>query len=171
MITDSWIEGSFKTFDAFQTRYLFSCATILAISSLLGGTAADGVNARADFDLAADLLKKLRDAGSFTATEFCQHIEAIKADMQGYSSETRDSPCEMALGTTAETQREQIQGSLSHLPSDYSHNKHNVSGQMALSEPSLEAFLLQNQTDPGQIDQLLDDMLFGGLNFPNIGAT
>jgi hypothetical protein len=36
-VVDSWIKGSLRTFDYFNTRYLFSAATILAIYSLIGG--------------------------------------------------------------------------------------------------------------------------------------
>ncbi|KAK7409283.1 hypothetical protein QQX98_008523 [Neonectria punicea] len=89
-IVESWIEGSFRTFDYFNTQYLFSAATILAISSLVGGP--QGSKDREDFDFAGQLLEKLRDSGSFAALEFCRHIEAMKTDIQCFLSDGSSSP-------------------------------------------------------------------------------
>ncbi|KAK2599835.1 hypothetical protein N8I77_011558 [Diaporthe amygdali] len=57
LLTQSWMEGSFATFDCFFTHYLFSSATILAVSSLLGGE--DSASDHDTFEQAAWLLKKL----------------------------------------------------------------------------------------------------------------
>ncbi|EXL98001.1 hypothetical protein FOIG_09559 [Fusarium odoratissimum NRRL 54006] len=61
-VVESLIEGTFKTFDYFNTRYLFSSATILAVSSLLEGpdSPEDGEN----FEFASQLIQNLRDSGN-----------------------------------------------------------------------------------------------------------
>ncbi|KAK5992150.1 putative transcriptional regulatory C3C7.04-like protein [Cladobotryum mycophilum] len=76
ILTDSWISGSFMMFDYFYTRYLFTAATVLAISSLLNDkdSKADGES----FETAVQFLSELNDNGNFAAAEFKQHIDAMK---------------------------------------------------------------------------------------------
>lgn len=92
VLADSWITGFFPTFDYTYTQYLFSSATILAISSLLsaGGEATGtGTTATAtssgttsadsdDFESAIEILQQLEQNGSYTAAEFMRHAEATK---------------------------------------------------------------------------------------------
>lgn len=62
-------------FDYFYTQYLFSAATILAISSLL-----DPNEHKSDGDqlkLVIGLLEQLRNIGNYAAAEFYQHCEAM----------------------------------------------------------------------------------------------
>ncbi|KAF5604817.1 positive activator of transcription [Fusarium pseudocircinatum] len=59
LLIDCWIDGSFATFDYFYTQYLFSSATVLAISSLI-----DGKECRSDkeqFESAAQFLHQLKE--------------------------------------------------------------------------------------------------------------
>jgi proline utilization trans-activator len=77
ILTDLWISGTFMMFDYFYTQYLFTAATILAISSLL-----DGKSGQADrecFETALQFLSQLKDNGNFVAAEFKQHMDAMTA--------------------------------------------------------------------------------------------
>ncbi|KAH7463272.1 hypothetical protein FOMA001_g18160 [Fusarium oxysporum f. sp. matthiolae] len=156
-VVESWIEGSFKTFDYFNTRYLFSAATILAISSLLDGT--DSSEDRENFDFASQLIEKLRDSGSFSATEFCRLLEAMKEDIQGFLARATSSPDNEA-GTACSAALES-----SNLLDNIVRPPQIMTSGMALAEPSLEAFL-QSQQDLPDIDFLLDNTQISGLYWP-----
>lgn len=89
ILSESWIDGSFKSFDYFYTRYLFSTATVLGISSHFGDP--ESVRDQEDFTLADELLKKLKDSGSLPAMEFHQHIEALKSCLGNFSTASVNS--------------------------------------------------------------------------------
>lgn len=76
ILADSWISGTFMMFDYFYTQYLFTAATILAISSLLNGK--DSQSDRELFDTAAQFLSQLKESGNFVAAEFKQHVDAME---------------------------------------------------------------------------------------------
>jgi proline utilization trans-activator len=156
-VVESWIEGSFKTFDYFNTRYLFSSATILAISSLLEGP--DSSENRENFEFASQLIKKLQNAGSFSATKFCHHLEAINENIQGFSATAKSSPdYEVAPGCPPTLEASSSQDN-SIQPTQF------MTSGMALAEPSLEAFL-QSEQDLPDIDFFLDNAQVGGLYWP-----
>ena len=69
-----WIEGSFRTFDYFRTQYLFSATTILAVSSLIDDPTQ---TKKQDFILGSQLLDDLKNYGSYPASEFCRHTQAM----------------------------------------------------------------------------------------------
>jgi proline utilization trans-activator len=75
ILTDAWLRGTFMTFDYFYTQYLFSAATVLAISSLFDDQ--DGRADRDSFDTAVQFVTQLRDSGNFAAAEFGQHMDAM----------------------------------------------------------------------------------------------
>ncbi|KAL4972769.1 fungal-specific transcription factor domain-containing protein [Aspergillus desertorum] len=75
LLIESWTNGSFMVFDFFYTQYLFSAATVLAISTLLHGK--DSRSDEEQFELAVGFLLQLRDNGNHAAAEFHKHIEAI----------------------------------------------------------------------------------------------
>ncbi|KAL4994453.1 fungal-specific transcription factor domain-containing protein [Aspergillus recurvatus] len=75
LLVDSWTNGSFMVFDFFYTQYLFSSATILAISVSLHGK--DHQSDEEQFEVAASFLLQLRDNGNYAAAEFHKHPEAI----------------------------------------------------------------------------------------------
>ncbi|KAF2966286.1 hypothetical protein GQX73_g7281 [Xylaria multiplex] len=82
LLAQSWIDGTFVTFDCFFTQYLFSSMTILAISSIL-----DKQNAHSDrdsFEEASRLLRELKGAGNCVAQEYCHHVEAIEAALSDH---------------------------------------------------------------------------------------
>jgi proline utilization trans-activator len=72
-----WADGTFLTFDYFHVQFLFSSATILALSALIQGTG--WANDREDFLLACSFLHQLKRNGNFAAKEFTTHIDALKA--------------------------------------------------------------------------------------------
>ncbi|KAF5683803.1 c6 transcription factor [Fusarium circinatum] len=79
ILTDSWINGSFPTFEFTYTQCLFSAAVILAISNLLQGS--DSHRDGDDFESAADILEQLDQSGNLAAKEFSKHMQAIKLGM------------------------------------------------------------------------------------------
>ncbi|KXH54166.1 fungal specific transcription factor, partial [Colletotrichum salicis] len=90
LLTDSWIDGSFATFDYFYTQYLFSALTILAASSLLqdshgavGGAGAPNDDKEA-FEESVRFLSQLRDAGNFAAQEYCHHVDVMRAELDRF---------------------------------------------------------------------------------------
>lgn len=83
LLAQSWIDGSFVTFDCFFTHYLFSLLVVLAISSIL-----DGQDNRADrdaFDEASRLLTELKEAGNCVAQEYCHHMKAIETALSTHA--------------------------------------------------------------------------------------
>lgn len=164
IICDFWIEGFFKTFDSFKTRYLFSCATVLAISGLVSGS--DSGSDRADFDFAGELLERLRDSGSFTAMDFCLHIDAIRLEMadlalQGGSGSATADPDRLDVSRDP--------GNTLQRAPDWLTGMHGMTAEAALAEPSLEAFLAQNEPTPGKMDEFLDDTQLEDLYWPAFG--
>ncbi|KAI3334256.1 fungal-specific transcription factor domain-containing protein [Ustulina deusta] len=143
----------FQTFDYFNTQFLFSAATILAISSLLPGIGGSGD--MECLELSSQLLVKLRDAGSFAAVELCQHILALKEIVQTSAID----PLLAHLGRTGILEAEEAitprESSESFGPSA---EMSPMSAGMALSAPSIEAFLLQEGLDLGEFDLMLSDM-------------
>jgi proline utilization trans-activator len=77
LLKRSWADGTFLTFDYFHVQFLFSSATILALSALIQGTG--WANDREDFLLACSFLHQLKRNGNFAAKEFTTHIDALKA--------------------------------------------------------------------------------------------
>ncbi|KAF6838629.1 fungal specific transcription factor domain-containing protein [Colletotrichum plurivorum] len=169
LLTNSWIDGSFATFDYFYTQYLFSALTILAASSLL-----DGPESRSDreaFEESARFLSQLRDAGNFAAQEYCHHVEVMKEDVEkvwakrmGLDSgmpELRglgDSASSRLPGPTASA----YLGPAPMLPA------HTTAG-MALTEPSLEELLAQPVLDLQFLEaSFYDDMQ--GLYWPDFST-
>jgi hypothetical protein len=157
-MVQAWIEGSFKTFDPYKTRYLFSSATVLAISSIVGGPHSSGD--KGDFELATELLGKLGDAGNFTAMEFYQHIKAVRMDMASVS--------DMTSGHTQHTT-----AGASDSPSPVtipSQGPQCVVPGMTFDDPSLEAFLLQHEPSLGHVDTVLEAGQLDGIYWPDAGV-
>ncbi|UQC88385.1 fungal specific transcription factor [Colletotrichum lupini] len=88
LLTESWIDGSFATFDYFYTQYLFSALTILAASSLLqDSTSGAGTTPNDDkeaFEESVRFLSQLRDAGNFAAMEYCHHVDVMRAELDRF---------------------------------------------------------------------------------------
>ena len=147
IITDAWIHGTFATFDYFNTQYLFSATTILAVSSLLqtAQSKSDGES----FDNAVELLTQLAQSGSFAAKEFCEHITAMKKSMAAIN--VGPFP-HSALNNPTSMQQ----------PSLTSITGTGTTAGMALADPSFQGFLAQTNLDM----QVLDNPSLYGLETP-----
>lgn len=145
LLTQSWIDGSFITFDCFFTRYLFASLVVLAVSSIL-----DGQDNKADRDIftqASQLLTDLKDAGNCVAQEYCHHIAAIEISLSEYTNAMMTSgPVEgpeiSTLNTATEFQvpenTPQDLGSTAGVPWSYS------SLHQLLSHPALDIQFLED---------------------------
>ncbi|KZL63284.1 c6 transcription factor, partial [Colletotrichum incanum] len=162
LLTECWIDGSFATFDYFYTQYLFSAATVLAVSSLLNGK--ESHNDREQFEEAAQFLSQLKDNGNFAAEEFCQHIDAMKRTMAaaqarrgGYATAGDTSavmPYAASTFTDAVTLGQPFQAQ-------------NTTAGMALNEPSLQELLAQPILDLQFIDASIYNDGAQGLYWPD----
>jgi hypothetical protein len=108
----SWTEGTHPTFDYFSTQFLFSSATILALSALMREPGCS--NDREDFMLACSFLQQLERSGNYGAREFCTHVEAIQAALEENLASTEDNsvPSYHAFGAPT-TPRSMVNGGLS----------------------------------------------------------
>ncbi|KAF5660121.1 transcription activator [Fusarium heterosporum] len=153
LLIDCWVDGSFATFDYFYTQYLFSAATVLAISSLI-----DSKECRSDkeqFESAAQFLTQLKENGNFSAEEFCRHLDAMKVCM-----------------TAVEARRGNYDVSNAGLMPlegiDVGPAFANATAGMALSEPSLQELLSQPVLDLQFIDASMYHDGSQGLYWPDI---
>ncbi|KAK2048124.1 fungal-specific transcription factor [Colletotrichum somersetense] len=157
LLTDSWIDGSFATFDYFYTQYLFSALTVLAASSLLDGPG--GGRGRGDgeaFEESARFLSQLGDAGNFAAREYRHHADVLRAEIEGFRAKRMGLP-EAAVAAVREAA-----AAAAALPS------HATAG-MALTEPSLEELLAQPVLDLQFLEASFYDDL-QGLYWPDFST-
>ncbi|KAI1009886.1 hypothetical protein LB503_011535 [Fusarium chuoi] len=146
LLIDCWIDGSFATFDYFYTQYLFSSATVLAISSLI-----DGKECRSDkeqFESAAQFLHQLKENGNFAAEEFCRHVDAMKVCMRALEARRG----QFVVQDTGLLGLDVL----------------NPTAGMALSEPSLQELLSQPVLDLQFIDASMYQDGAQGLYWPDI---
>lgn len=76
LLVQHWICNTFAISSHPYTSYMFSAATVLAISSMLNTSQSQSDRRR--FDMAHEVLLQLKENGSHIAIEYCQHLEAIK---------------------------------------------------------------------------------------------
>lgn len=147
IVTESWIDGSYKTFDYANTRYLFAAATVLGISGLLKG--ADSMQDMHEFEFAKGLMHKLKDSGSFSAMEFCLHLDAMKQDINKFQAPKAIQPVESAAVPN---------GGLDDVPQTevISEQTRCVSSSMIFCDPTIGAFL-EDDVDVGYMEMLPDD--------------
>ncbi|KAH7396325.1 fungal-specific transcription factor domain-containing protein [Pyrenochaeta sp. MPI-SDFR-AT-0127] len=144
IITDAWIHGTFATFDYFNTQFLFSAATILAISGLLGSSQSESDNH--NFDNAVVFLRQLDQSGSYGAKEFCEHIDAMQKSMAAVRSDTST-----LLASRALLDADQAAMGVSTEPG--------LTAGMALAEPSFQDFLAETDLDIQEFDSSAFDGL------------
>ncbi|KAL1651212.1 hypothetical protein SLS58_000550 [Diplodia intermedia] len=159
LLTESWIDGAFATFGYFDTQYLFSAATILAISSFLNSK--DAQSDGDHFETAAQFLGQLMQNGNFAAKEFCQHIDAMRRIMQearGAEPYGADPSAAQASAAAGAVQGEEFQ----YTPGSM------VTAGMALAEPSLQEFLSQPDIDLRFIDTSMYDGGLQSLYWPDL---
>ncbi|KAJ4984807.1 fungal specific transcription factor domain-containing protein [Stagonosporopsis vannaccii] len=142
IVTDAWAYGSFATFDYFHTQYLFSAATVLAISSSLRSPQSEGDNYK--FENAVELLRQLEGSGSFVAKEFCEHVDAMQSSIaainRSYDSGQSAQRVEHISGSGAA-------GSIGT----------GLTAGMALAEPSFRDFLAETDLDTQGFDDFVFD--------------
>jgi proline utilization trans-activator len=132
LLSESWIEGAFAIFDYFHTQYLFSAATILAVSAL-SSVGVESTDAD-DFETACQILSQLGQSGNFGAREFCLHIDAMKHSMGASALTARES--QYGTPTTSNIS----------IPTQQSYDpfmSQAMTTGMALAEPTLQQLLAQ----------------------------
>ncbi|KAH8198071.1 hypothetical protein TruAng_007743 [Truncatella angustata] len=160
LLMDSWVDGSFFTFDYFDTLNLFSVATILAVSSLLNapGSSKD----RDDFELSLQLLTDLKGNGNCAAVEFSRHLESMKACMNRIEDSEHISDVNDVDGLDITVPNFNGIG----LPYASSSTTYNMTAGMALAEPSMQAFLAQTDPNFQQMDLSLLHHELDGFYWP-----
>ncbi|KAK1997017.1 fungal-specific transcription factor domain-containing protein [Colletotrichum falcatum] len=162
LLTECWIDGSFATFDYFFTQYLFSAATVLAVSSLLNGK--ESHNDREQFEEAARFLSQLKDSGNYAAEEFCQHIDAMKRTMAAAQARRRGCAAQGDASAAAASAAPAFTDAVA-LGQPFQ-AQHTTAG-MALSEPSLQELLAQPLLDLQFIDASIYNDGAQGLYWPD----
>lgn len=147
MLTDSWIDGTFATFDYTQTQCLFSVAVVLAVSSLLANSKDDHDH----FLIASNWIQQLSQSGNFAAMEFSQHLSALQVELPSPTNQ-HDANCDLRSGTLTGP----ATSSVSQEEETWLYNPHSITPEMALAEPFLQNFLSQTDLDMSLIDQAYD---------------
>lgn len=146
LLMESWTDGSFLTFDYFDTLYLFSVATILAVSSLLNSSGSS--KDRDDFELSLQLLTELKDNGNCAAVEFSRHLESMKTCINRI-----EGSAQFSNGSSINAVDIRVAG-LGDIGMGYpsGNTPYNMTAGMALAEPSMQAFLAQTDPNFQQMD-------------------
>ncbi|ORY64838.1 fungal-specific transcription factor domain-containing protein [Pseudomassariella vexata] len=166
LLSESWIDGSFAIFDYTYAQYLFSAATILAISHLSIGQ--NNENDKDNFESANLFLEQLKRNGNFAATELCQHFDALRVVVRAHCprSSTGDhfdgaNGANSALNfprpsmTTEPFTRDIVPHGTDSQPM--------MTAEMALAEPSVQDFLSQADLDLRFLDTHMQDSHFQSL--------
>ncbi|KAH6869435.1 fungal-specific transcription factor domain-containing protein [Thelonectria olida] len=144
LLEECWINGTFHVFDYFYTQYLFSAATVLAISSLLGQ--ADSHSDAEGFENAMNFLEQLQQSGNFAANEFCSHVNGIKNLLQCLSSPDSSSGEPMPASTPSwDTQLSVFDIGIAH------------TAESAVYDPCLQQFLADDSLDLSLFDGFIND--------------
>ena len=133
----AWIGGSFFIFDYFNTQYLFSAITVLAISRLLKGN--DGYTDGEEFETGTVLLGELKENGNFAAIEFCRHLDAMKRSQEEFLHKIDGAASDVRAVDTGPSRTAFPPGNIN--------DGLLVTAGMALTEPSLQEFLAQPDLD------------------------
>lgn len=141
-MTDAWVYGTFATFDYVHTQYLFSAATILAVSSLLRSSQSESDNHR--YENAVELLRQLDGSGSCVAKEFCEHVDAMQSSIAAVHSDTSS---QSTRTNEQNTSQEDVTTICEPGPT----------AGMALADPSLRDFLAETNLDIQAFDSSLFD--------------
>ncbi|GKT41738.1 uncharacterized protein ColSpa_01919 [Colletotrichum spaethianum] len=161
---DSWIDGSFATFDYFYTQYLFSALTILAASSLLDSP--ESRNDREAFEESARFLSQLRDAGNFSAQEYCHHVEFLRAELERFYAKRMGLPEASRVPGPVPG----VGFGVGSMPSQSGPTlPTQTTAGMALTEPSLEELLAQPVLDLQFLEASFYDDL-QGLYWPDFST-
>jgi hypothetical protein len=144
-------------FDYFDTQYMFSSATILALSISRDKSASSSDRDR--LECLEQFLSQLKSSGNFAAAEFYQHISAITsllsaAEDQSASNEINAAPLGPAANVTAELPFE---------PCDrlQDYTGHRFASEITLEDPLFCNLLAQPATDL----QFIDEATFADIDF------
>ena len=122
----------------------------------------DSRNDREQFESAVQFLSQLKDNGNFSAEEFCQHVDAMKAMMA--SAQARKGGL-VVSGVTSDLINDQ---SLGTVDVGLALASETETAGMALSEPSLQELLAQPVLDLQFIDASMYHDGSQGLYWPDI---
>ncbi|PVH70848.1 fungal-specific transcription factor [Cadophora sp. DSE1049] len=148
LLTEVWIEGALSTLGYFDAQYLFSSAVILAISSVMDVDGGDSDLVEA----AAQLLGSMANCGNLSATEFCGHLDQVRADIKRHCSATKAVPTMSELDSL---------GSASTI---FDNTMSRLTAEMALLEPPMQDFLTQTELQFDLPNSVETELYF---DFPN----
>ncbi|KAL7622910.1 hypothetical protein AAE478_006589 [Parahypoxylon ruwenzoriense] len=168
ILTQSWIEGSFVTFDCFFTQYLFSSLTVLAISSLLNeNNKPNGSSDPSLFEEASSLSAQLKDSGNIVAEEYCHHVDAIRAVLAaGINNETSSRMGMSDVPDMSSSRPDAAPQITQNLPQELvptatmPWNEHSL--QTLLSQPTLDLQFLEDAIRDGYSQDLFWPPISGG---------
>ncbi|KAH8901297.1 hypothetical protein GQ53DRAFT_835153 [Thozetella sp. PMI_491] len=164
LLTEAWLDGSFSTFDYFNSQYLFTVATVLSISGLLQGPRS--AKDEEDFQLATQLLAELKQNGSFAANEFHQHLVATEACIRALPARTENPG-----STTSFTPVASSSDTITAQVAEVAYPMPFMTAEMALAEPSLQAFLAQNDPNLQHMDISILENGLDGFYWPESGSA
>lgn len=157
LLTESWTNGSLMIFDYFDTQYMFSSATILALS--ISRDRSTSGSDRDRLECLQQFLSQLKDSGNFAAAEFHQHLSAITALLSATNIHSENHPmAAVPLGATA--------GVSSELPPTTRDQLHDYMEEEFASEITLEDPLFCNLlAQPATDLQFIDEASFADVDF------
>lgn len=145
LLTDDWTNGSLILFDYFDMQYLFSTATILAISVLWERNACSMDRDR--LECVAQFLLQLPLNGNLAAAEFHQHVSAIMPLLESRESESKSRDRLQAVPDA-------VGGDPSFgLTSAQGYSDPRAATEITPTEPLFQDLLAQPATDLQFIDQ------------------
>ncbi|KAK7711657.1 hypothetical protein SLS63_012611 [Diaporthe eres] len=144
LLTDNWTNGSLMVFDYFDTQYMFSTATILAISVLWERNACSMDRDR--LECVAQFLLQLKLNGNLAAAEFHQHVNALMPLLETRESESKNQERPQAIPD--------VVGDPSFgVASAQGYSNPRAATEITLTEPLFQDLLAQPATDLQFIDQ------------------
>lgn len=157
LLIESWTNGSLMIFDYFDTQYMFSAATVLALS--ISRDKSTSSSDRDRLECLEQFLSQLKSSGNFAAAEFHQHVSAITsllsaAETQSHSDQTTAA----SSGSAPNTQAELPSEPRNH-PRDYMDGM--LASEITLEDPLFCHLLAQPATDL----QFIDEASFADVDF------
>jgi proline utilization trans-activator len=149
LLIESWTNGSFMIFDYLDTQYMFSSATVLALSVIRDKSTS--TSDRDQLECIGHFLSQLKDSGNYAAAEFHQHISAITSLVDAAETQFgfRQAPAaenNAAAGVAAEPSAETYDNL-----QDFSNGSSAL--EISLEDPLFRDLLAQPATDLQFIDE------------------
>ncbi|RMJ13420.1 hypothetical protein CDV36_006926 [Fusarium kuroshium] len=162
LLVESWINGSFPTFDVSYVHHLFSSSIVLAISSL--SQTNESQSDSDDFDAAMQILKQLDESGNFAAREFLKSMEATRAALDSITAERSQSGQD-----NREPDSVAMRGGPFSFHDPRIFDAPTDTARMALTEPSFQDLLSQSDLDLQFLESSNNDQDFQGFFWANEG--